>query len=288
MFDLGGGTFDVSILDVGCGFVEVIATGGDAHLGGDDFDKCIVKWIVDRFKETSGNLRSPMEDPVAMQRMFEAAEAAKIKLSTELQVNIDLPKLFLGLDLKCVLTRAIFERLIRSTIPKILRPIRESALLAGINLPGETCSFNDDFDDKDVDEPSTDRKHKKLRKKADSKGISTADNFAREMKRLRALNKGEKLEAFPVGRNLDQVILVGGCTRIPFIQRLVSQITGKEPRWTVNPDEAVCIGAGIYAGMLDGLLPNLLVLSPFQASLMRFMKGKDKDSLFPRSNDTNI
>src|ERR1700712_1139545 len=198
VYDLGGGTFDVSILDVGDGVVEVRSTSGDGHLGGDDFDKRIVDWLADEFKRDQGiDLRS---DPQAPQRLYEAAERAKIELSSSTTAQINLP--FVTADasgpkhLNTSITRAKFEQLAQDLIERTRGPV-EAAL-------------------------------------SDAK--LTADD-------------------------IDEVILVGGSTRIPAVQQLVRRLTGgKGPNMTVNPDEVVAIGAALQAGVLKGDVEDVVLL----------------------------
>jgi molecular chaperone DnaK len=205
VFDLGGGTFDVSLLDVGDGVVEVRATSGDGHLGGDDFDKRIVDHLADEFKKDQGiDLRN---DPQALQRLYEAAERAKIDLSSTTQTQINLP--FITADaagpkhLNMTLTRAKFEQLVADLIERTRGPV-EQAL-------------------------------------ADAK--VTADD-------------------------IDEVILVGGSTRIPAVQELVRRLTGgKDPNMTVNPDEVVAIGAALQAGVLKGEVEDVVLLDVIPLSL---------------------
>jgi molecular chaperone DnaK len=205
VFDLGGGTFDVSILDVGDGVVEVRSTSGDGHLGGDDFDKRIVDWLAEEFQRDQGiDLRS---DPQALQRLYEAAERAKVELSSQTTAQLNLP--FVTADangpkhLNTSLTRAKFEQLTQDLIERTRRPV-EQAL-----------------------------KDAKL----------TADD-------------------------LDEVILVGGSTRIPAVQELVRRLTkGKEPNMTVNPDEVVAIGAALQAGVLKGEVEDVVLLDVTPLSL---------------------
>jgi molecular chaperone DnaK len=205
VFDLGGGTFDVSLLDVGDGLVEVRAVNGDGHLGGDDFDKRIVDWLADEFKRDEGiDLRT---DPQALQRLYEAAERAKIELSSSTQTQINLP--FITADasgpkhLNTTLTRSKFEQLTADLIERCRGPV-EQAL-------------------------------------ADAK--VTADD-------------------------IDEVILVGGATRIPAVQELVRRLTGgKEPNMTVNPDEVVAIGAALQAGVLKGEVQDVVLLDVIPLSL---------------------
>ncbi|HWC86087.1 MAG TPA: molecular chaperone DnaK [Solirubrobacteraceae bacterium] len=205
VFDLGGGTFDVSLLEVGDGVIEVRATNGDGHLGGDDFDKRVVDWLADEFKRDQGiDLR---QDPQALQRLYEAAERAKVELSTTTQTQINLP--FVTADasgpkhLNMSLTRAKFEQLTKDLVERTRGPV-EQAL-------------------------------------ADAK--MTADD-------------------------IDEVILVGGSTRIPAIQELVRRLSGgKEPNMTVNPDEVVALGAALQAGVLKGEVEDVVLLDVTPLSL---------------------
>ncbi|MGZ6095547.1 MAG: molecular chaperone DnaK [Polyangiales bacterium] len=205
VFDLGGGTFDVSILDVGDGVVEVRATSGDTHLGGDDFDRRIVDHLADEFEKENGiDLR---KDPQALQRLFEAAERAKIELSSVTQTQINLP--FVTADssgprhLVTTMTRATFDQITADLVDRCLGPVRQAM--------------------------------------ADAK-VTEAD--------------------------IDEVILVGGSTRIPAVQQLVRRLTGgKDPNMTVNPDEVVAIGAAIQAAILKGEVKDVLLLDVTPLSL---------------------
>jgi molecular chaperone DnaK len=197
VFDFGGGTFDVSVLELSEGVFEVKATSGDNHLGGDDIDELLIDWMAEKFKGDQGvDLR---EDKIALQRLKEAAEKAKIELSSAQKTTINLPFVtqtdagpkHLNYDL----TRAEFEKLIEDILERLKRPT-EQAL-------------------------------------KDAK-----------------LSEGE----------LKEVIFVGGSTRIPAVQRLVKELTGKEPNKSVNPDEAVAIGAAIQAGVLAGDVKDVLLL----------------------------
>jgi molecular chaperone DnaK len=205
VFDLGGGTFDVSLLDVGDGVVEVRATSGDGHLGGDDFDKRIVDWLAEEFKRDQGiDLR---QDPQALQRLYEAAERAKVELSTSTQTQISLP--FITADasgpkhLNVTLARAQFEQLTKDLVERTRGPVEQ--VLADAKL--------------------------------------TADD-------------------------IDEVILVGGATRMPAVQELVRRLTGgKEPNMTVNPDEVVAIGAALQAGVLKGEVEDVVLLDVLPLSV---------------------
>ncbi|MCX7593056.1 MAG: molecular chaperone DnaK [Fischerella sp.] len=205
VFDLGGGTFDVSILEVGDGVFEVKATSGDTHLGGDDFDKKIVDWLADEFKRDEGiDLR---KDRQALQRLTEAAEKAKIELSSATQTNINLPFITATQEgpkhLDVTLTRAKFEQMCSDLLDRCRKPVQQA--------------LND-------------------------AKLSTSD--------------------------IDEVVLVGGSTRIPAVQQLVRQMTGgKEPCQGVNPDEVVAVGAAIQAGVLSGEVKDILLLDVTPLSL---------------------
>src|SRR4051795_1212501 len=205
VFDLGGGTFDVSLLDVGDGVVEVRATNGDGHLGGDDFDKRIVDWLAEEFKRDQGiDLRN---DAQALQRLYEAAERAKVELSSTTTAQINLP--FVTADasgpkhLNTSITRAKFEQLAQDLIERTRGPVEQA--LSDARL--------------------------------------TADD-------------------------IDEVILVGGSTRMPAVQNLVRSLTGgKDPNMTVNPDEVVAIGAALQAGVLKGEVEDVVLLDVIPLSL---------------------
>src|SRR5467141_706098 len=205
VFDLGGGTFDVSILEVGDGVFEVKSTNGDTHLGGDDFDKRIVDWLVEEFKKDQGIDLS--KDRQALQRLTEAAEKAKIELSSALETEINLP--FITADatgpkhLLMKLSRAKFEQMAHDLVERCMNPVKQAI--------------------------------------ADAK-VSEKD--------------------------LDEVILVGGATRMPAVKALVKRLTGgKEPNQSVNPDEVVAIGAAIQAGVLTGDVKDVLLLDVTPLSL---------------------
>jgi molecular chaperone DnaK len=205
VFDLGGGTFDVSILDVGDGVVEVRATAGDTHLGGDDFDRRIVDHLAEEFKREQGiDLRN---DPQALQRLFEASEKAKVELSSVTQTQVSLP--FVTADasgpkhLTSTITRSTFEQITADLVERCLEPVERA-------MADAKASAND----------------------------------------------------------LDEVILVGGSTRMPAVQNLVRRLTGgKDPNMTVNPDEVVALGAAIQAAVLTGEGPDVLLLDVTPLSL---------------------
>jgi molecular chaperone DnaK len=205
VFDLGGGTFDVSVLDVGDGVVEVRATAGDTHLGGDDFDRRIVDHLAEEFQKENGiDLR---KDPQALQRLYEAAEKAKVELSSVTQTQINLP--FVTADangpkhLTMTMMRSTFEQLTADLVDRTMGPVRQAMSDAKVG----------------------------------------ADD-------------------------VDEVILVGGSTRIPAVQALVRRLTGgKDPNMTVNPDEVVAVGAAIQAGVLKGEVSDVLLLDVTPLSL---------------------
>jgi molecular chaperone DnaK len=204
VFDLGGGTFDVSVLEVGDGVFEVLSTSGDTHLGGDDFDKVIVDYLADSFKANEGiDLR---QDKQALQRLTEAAEKAKIELSSATQSEINLPFITATPEgpkhLDLTLTRAKFEELASKLIDRCRVPV-EQAL-------------------------------------KDAK-LSTSE--------------------------LDEIVMVGGSTRIPAVLELVKRVTGKDPNQTVNPDEVVAVGAAIQGGVLAGEVKDILLLDVTPLSL---------------------
>lgn len=204
VYDLGGGTFDISILELGDGVFEVKSTNGDTHLGGDDFDHKIIDWLAEEFKKDEGiDLR---EDPMAFQRLKEAAEKAKIELSSSTETEINLPYIMpvngIPKHLVRKLSRAKFEQLCHDLIQATVEPCRQALKDAGMNA-----------------------------------------------------------------NEVDEVILVGGSTRIPAIQQIVKEFFGKEPSKGVNPDEVVAIGAAIQGGVLSGEVKDVLLLDVTPLSL---------------------
>lgn len=220
VYDLGGGTFDVSILDLSDGTFEVLSTNGDTHLGGDDFDNVIVDWIVDQFKKDNGiDLKN---DKMAMQRIKEAAEKAKKDLSATMQAQISLPFISAGpagpLHIETTLTRAKFNEMTKYLVEKTIVPIENA--LRDANL-----TVND----------------------------------------------------------IDEVLLVGGSTRIPAVQEAVKKATGKDPNKSVNPDEAVAIGAAIQGGVLAGDVKDVVLLDVTPLTLGIETMGGVMTPLIPRN-----
>ena len=204
VYDFGGGTFDISILEVGEGVVEVKATNGDTHLGGDNIDQRVMDWIIAEFKKSDGIDLG--KDRMALQRLKESAEKAKMELSTVMETDINLP--FITADqtgpkhLQMKLTRAKFEQLVDDLLQKTVGPTKQALADAGVD-------------------PS----------------------------------------------KIDEVVLVGGSTRIPRVQQIVKDLFGKEPHKGVNPDEVVAIGAAVQAGVLAGDVKDLLLLDVTPLSL---------------------
>ncbi len=204
VYDLGGGTFDISILELGEGVFEVKSTNGDTHLGGDDFDQCVIDWMADEFKKDEGiDLR---RDPMALQRLKEAAEKAKIELSSSTSTEINLPYIMpvdgIPKHLVKTLTRAKFEQLIDKLVQATVEPCRKALSDAG---------------------------------------LKTGD--------------------------INEIILVGGSTRIPVIQKTVEDFFGKTPSKGVNPDEVVAVGAAIQGAVLSGEVKDVLLLDVTPLSL---------------------
>ncbi|MDB5628042.1 MAG: Heat shock protein Hsp70, partial [Tardiphaga sp.] len=266
VYDLGGGTFDVSILEIGDGVFEVKSTNGDTFLGGEDFDMRLVTYLADEFQKEQGiNLRN---DKLALQRLKEAAEKAKIELSSTTQTEINLP--FITADasgpkhLTMKLTRAKFEALVNDLVEKTIEPCRkalkEAAEKDKIELSSTTqTEINMPF----ITADQTGPKHLTMKLTRAKFEALVQDLVEKTIEPCRKALKDAGLTAAEIG----EVVLVGGMSRMPKVQEVVKQLFGKEPHKGVNPDEVVAIGAAIQAGVLQGDVKDVLLLDVTPLSL---------------------
>eukprot|EP00752_Nemacystus_decipiens_P005820 g5262.t1 len=294
VFDLGGGTFDVSVLEVGGGIAEVIATAGDAQLGGDDFDQAVTEWLFDEVVDLGGG--DPRSSPVATRQLLEAARGARERLSDASETEVELTFAD-GNKGHTTLTRAKMESLIVEPLKRIMAPMREVAIMADVSLPGDTGAFMDYSleDSRELrassggggaeagGERESLRKlrsaQSKARKKARAQSKSVRRQVASMAEVARGMDGSSKLRRFPQGgRMVDKVVLVGGATRMPCVQRLVGGITGVKPKRTVDPDRAVALGAAAFAGILEGEVEGQEVMTSWQASIYRMMA---RDGMMP-------
>lgn len=245
VFDLGGGTYDVSLLEVGGGVIEVLSTGGDPHLGGDDWDNAIISWLIDSYLKPAG---INCQDATILTNLKAVAEAAKIKLSTEEKVLIRMP---IGKGIEAVLTRNMFEGMTVELFRQARLPLDQACWQAGVDLGTVVKEYDDAF-------KSLKSQKGKQRKR---KGPSGADaDLAKSGPQIRPKRR------LPVS----QVLLVGGATRMPAVGRFVKNMTGLEPKpGLVDPDLAVAYGAAVQAGIYEGSVQDLMIIDVWQASLMR-------------------
>lgn len=246
VFDLGGGTYDVSLLEVGGGVIEVLSTGGDPHLGGDDWDAAIASWLISDHLKPAG---VDCTNPGILANLKAIAEAAKIKLSTEDKVVIRMP---VGGGIEAVLTRQMFEGMTADLFRRARLPLDQACWQAGVDLGTAVREFDDA-----VKSVKKGGKGGSGNRSGASAAADLAASGAPEIRPKRRM---------PV----TEVLLVGGATRMPAVRRFVRNMTGIEPRDSaVDPDLAVALGAAVQAGIYEGQLSDLMVMDVWQASLMR-------------------
>mmetsp|Transcript_4520 Transcript_4520/g.7588 ORF Transcript_4520/g.7588 Transcript_4520/m.7588 type:complete len:717 (-) Transcript_4520:357-2507(-) len=240
VFDLGGGTFDVSIVDVGGSTVEVIATSGDPRLGGDDWDRVIADWLADQFSKEYGILL----DGFARRRLIDAAEEAKQRLSSHTSVQVEVPFLHHSLGVNVTLSRRKFEALCRHLLLRLVPPVVEVAESAGIQLSDDIGTL--------------------------AKGkLTVAPPRVQEWRRKVAWRwqrfarrRSDEIQRFPNGVPISKVLLVGGSSRMPCIGRLIKKLTGLTVKPSVSPEESVALGAAVQAAILEGQMDKTVV-NPF-------------------------
>eukprot|EP01025_Chloroclados_australasicus_P024989 TRINITY_DN25015_c0_g1_i1.p2 TRINITY_DN25015_c0_g1~~TRINITY_DN25015_c0_g1_i1.p2 ORF type:complete len:434 (+),score=81.77 TRINITY_DN25015_c0_g1_i1:76-1302(+) len=238
--DLGGGTYDISILEVGGGVIEVLATSGDGHLGGDDWDNVIMEWLINKYLKPAGIQN--LEDPRLLANLKTMAETAKVKLSTNEEVQLRIP---VGGGIETTLTQQQLDKLADKLYKRARLPLDQACWTAGVDL-GTT-----------MEQYKIDMARNKLRRK--SKQVT------RESPEIRPKRR----------EPISQVLLVGGATRMQGFRRFVQNMTGLNPmEYAVDPDEAVALGAAVYANVLIGELKGFMVMDVWQASLMRALATK--------------
>ena len=243
--------------------------------GGDDFDSLIVRWLIAQHVANGG--KDPSNDPYLMSRLTEIAESAKMELSYQTSTKIAVPLLDGEKSLEIELTRRKFESLAAKLIARMLKPVREAAIMSGINLVGESGQAgmrDDDEGSDDEDEgsemsPAAMRRAQLQGRRAAKEKRKQRGTVMKEMRRLQKEYADPSISTFPGGRVLDDVILVGGATRMPCVQRLLRTVTGIEPKSSINPDEAVSLGAAVLAGIMDGDIKNMEVMSAWQAAMYK-------------------
>lgn len=352
VFDLGGGTFDVSMLLVGGGFTEIICTSGNASLGGSNFDARVAEHIAKMLRE-QGNVSMKEWPKEARNAIVRAAERIRIYLSNNKRINLALPVqaekwsqhitdkevvlpvnlpetlsevgMSNGTHVLCELSRRTMEVLCREELQALLRPIREVAIMSGALLPGDsspsavdaalemeeeyqraasTGATFEEFYGEDGEAPAVDNdvapdmllqlqeRELKAAKKAQQKGRKRARQIAKEERKFReekkkletrdrrtasqAQSDGVKIRDGISGRPISRVVLVGGCTRMPAIGRMIEAVTGIVPQRTVNPDEAVALGCAVHVGVLDGMEGMGTVLNPMQAAILKAVALQQK------------
>jgi molecular chaperone DnaK (HSP70) len=307
VIDLGGGTFDVSVLEVGDGLVEVIGSNGDSHLGGDDFDKAIVDWVLTQSRCITPAAEQHIRTNLTLfNQVKRAATEAKHVLSTQETAKITMPKMYHEEGIRTLLTRKKFNQLIDPLIQRMLKPLRQLVLMCNVNLPGESGQVYDSKEDEEElkemireekefenDQITGNSEQTSYEQSKMTMGALTSKSMIRKLqkqqlegkkkfraqreakhslrKQLNRLRQADRnVQPFPGGQPLGDVLLVGGATRMKCILDTVKVLTHIDPKRHVHPDEAVALGAGIFAGTLDGTVQGLEIIDPLKSSVIRF------------------